>query len=48
MRLLIVGDIISEIKKAIDLAQARKVQVMLVGNVEAAFDFVREIIFQPQ
>ncbi|WP_316353412.1 sigma-54-dependent transcriptional regulator [Candidatus Trichorickettsia mobilis] len=42
MRLLIVGDINSEIKKAIDLAQARKVQVMMVGNVEAALDFVRE------
>lgn len=42
MRLLIVGDINSDIKAAIDIAIARKVKVMMVAGIKQALDFLRE------
>lgn len=42
MRLLIVGDLGSDIKTAIEIAKARNIKVMMVGSVEDALIFLRE------
>lgn len=42
MRLLIVGDINSDIKCAIDIAQAKKVKVLMVEGIDEALTFLRE------
>jgi two-component system response regulator FlrC len=42
MRLLIVGDINSDIKAAIDIAIAKKVKVMMVAGIDEALNFLRE------
>ncbi|MFK7974180.1 MAG: sigma-54-dependent transcriptional regulator [Rickettsiaceae bacterium] len=40
MRLLIIGDINSEIKKAIDIAQSRKAKVIMVESCDQGIDFL--------
>jgi len=42
MRLLIIGDINSDIKSAIDIAQAKQVKVMMVASIEQGLDFLRD------
>ena len=42
MRLLIVGDLNSDIKTAIEIAKAKNIKVMMVGNIEDAMNFLRE------
>lgn len=42
MRLLIVGDLNSEIKKAIEVARTRHAKVVMVTTIEEALNFVRE------
>ena len=42
MRLLIIGDINSDIKAAIDIAIAAKVKVIMVASVDEALNFLRE------
>lgn len=42
MRLLIVGDLGSDIKTAIEIARAKDIKVMMVGSVDDAMNFLRE------
>ena len=42
MRLLIVGDLGSDISKAIEIAKARNIKVMMVGHIVDAMNFLRE------
>lgn len=42
MRLLIVGQINTDIKKAIEIAQAKNVKVMMVESIDDALNFLRE------
>lgn len=42
MRLLIIGDLSSEIKTAIDIAKSRNAKVMMVGSNEQAMDYMCE------
>lgn len=42
MRLLIVGDINSDIKAAIDIARAKNIKVLMVSNIDEALNFLRE------
>lgn len=42
MRLLIIGDLNSDIKTAIEIAKAKNIKVMMVGSIEDAMNFLRE------
>lgn len=42
MRLLIVGDLGSDIRTAIEIARAKDIKVMMVGSVDDAMNFLRE------
>jgi DNA-binding NtrC family response regulator len=42
MRLLIIGDINSDIKTAIDIARAKQVKVLMVEGITEALEFLRE------